>query len=1297
MHQHTDKSPRMRPRTVHSTVPIVLEGKPTAKIVTPASEIWRPFAEQVVQLIEKWTGVRLPVVEPGEVLREDGALLTNEAKRTSLLFTGNVAVNAALFEPYMRRFLVADDTDPGQPLLQVHPNPWGGGAGIVLVGSSTPNDVERALVLFEEHAQQHVAGDSLALPRIWLPGPDRLLEAAKGWRRMARPSNDPWLDSLYKSGPLHLGYENGRQIHEATAIGDLGLFDSDELNDIEQQMLDMALMIPKRVWWFAGPDIQNGKVAGRHENFKNTRLLHMVDYLLHVSNPDDEARRRLEEIRQHIHHYYDYILTKANRNDHEGAEESMGWASILWHALIFGRWQYFDSGRAYEAAFHLFLSTDNLGGAAVHAQYGQVDEPNFPTELLEVLRCTEWKLRDGRWRWLIENMPYPTRTHYGFPLRLPIDDVEPKQPNEWLGVQSQPLAPHAFDESIIDKRWKQPNVKREDTADLLTFRSGFNADDQYLALDAFQNQFQPLGLASVLRYVDRGKVWLVAHTGAEGNYEKSGLAVSRGAMEAEKQDVGEPWGSTVAIAQDHAFGYGALKSEDYHDTDWTRHILWKKGEYFLFFDHVKARRQGPFNLTVTWRTLHPAEMVDGRWVQQLDDLACTIEASEPLKSQAGREPEAKYQAERVPFLLRQYKPFAAPNGNEQTCIVNLVATRDRNAPQPEIRKLAENTVIVRTPEAFTIYGIGDWQAGTIHASTTAFVMNANEARVVGGEIRIGDELIAQADHNTVAQSQTQFDLHQQLTNLWEQAAPPGQEQEASNHQTQPLKTTWSCDRLEPHHQRLHPPQSGGRLTSGSWKDTVDDGDGSHATDWRADFESSVLIDHVLAVAESEQLEGGEHWPEFGTQPAMPVPVELDTQSEEACQLLFDGDRQRGRLNQRLVGPTGKSFFKQQTVLRYEGKSLSSIELKLPRGLPLHSVELYGPRTAPAQVVQLAFLNQDDQTIFARTEDHQVICLDANGEIFWHKQFDAPLLAASAIETPAGPRLVMADAACGLWQLTRDGEVEQHAQMEAQSEIAAEFFDQGLIQNRIYSIGTWRRPDAKESSLFFGSYQSVAWKETDGSLNWLPPNSNDMVGRRGFAWRGLIYWDRVLPAGVDMNGDGVEDQAILGRGYATSPYLILFDGKTREPFAEHIMPNGHTLHLSIQQIGGELRVLAVNAFQALVSDMKGNKIWSRRFDTPATAAVTHDGDLYVCKDDGMLLRFDPAGRIVAQSEWAPGSTDLAVNDKHVCIVGPGGIRVTDLYWGVPQTVNCPARKILSIDNESFLVASLDGRIVKLSSE
>ncbi|MCD6507510.1 hypothetical protein J7M22_12920 [Candidatus Poribacteria bacterium] len=229
----------MLPRSIYPKVVLVHNGESSALIVAPQKG---PFAEagrEIQGIIHEATGVSVPIRPPKNVTDERGLSLTPEAKRANLIFIGNLSVNSALFEPYVRRMLVADEDDPGPGRFKIvtHPNPWGTGVGLVLIGASDAEGMRKALREFGRIVEERAKPGELVLERIVLPGPDPLRDAVQSyWKRMARPRNEDMIRGFKRAKSMHLGYYIARKLFEFTLITDLGYLTEEEVNDVENSV-----------------------------------------------------------------------------------------------------------------------------------------------------------------------------------------------------------------------------------------------------------------------------------------------------------------------------------------------------------------------------------------------------------------------------------------------------------------------------------------------------------------------------------------------------------------------------------------------------------------------------------------------------------------------------------------------------------------------------------------------------------------------------------------------------------------------------------------------------------------------------------------------------------------------------------------------------------------------------------------------------------------------------------------------------------------------------------------------------
>jgi len=1283
--------PRMLPRPVHSETVVARDGRAQALIVAPSKGPFADAGSKVQELVRRVTGTTVPLVRPSEVTGRRGLLLTPEAKGKNLVFVGNLAVNPALFEPYVRRMLIADEADPGPGKfrLTTHPNPWGTGAGLLLVGASEPEGLARALEALGNVVKAHGSAGRLVLPRLCQPGPDALLVAARSWKRLARPRNEEWLKGFKKSRRMHLGYHVGGLLFQFTLITDLGCFTAEELNDIENEVLENILMIPRKVWWYRRG---GGSVGGRHELFKNPRLYLACEHLLRVGRPNDAARRALEELARGPREYMRYCVTQAYRSDHEGIEDGHAWQSALWFALVQGDWAYFESGLARDAAFYGLLQTDNLGGLAGHVQYGGVADLYAASTVRNAMRAAAWWYRDGRFRWLLANMPFEKRYPYGFPLNLPLSDIPAKKPEEWLGVQWLPLSPHSYQKSVRSGRWQQPRIRREKTVDLLTFREGFGPDDQYLCVDGFQNHYHPLGLNSALRYVDRGKLFLVSHTGKEGNYYKSGVVVSRGV-----QTQPEPWGAElVAAASLPHVGLAASRFPNANGCDWTRWIFWKRGEYFLFLDELVAREPGEFNLTATWRTGRPAELTKEGWRQKQDEVTFWVKPAFALDQRAGQAPPEEYQNEVVPYLLRQALRLSANAPGARTSFQNVIyATGPGDEQSFEARRVSPTACLVRgsrtlagkTTRELALLGVGERGVTGVPIKTDAALFYVSPDRAAfadGTTLRWrGVELAARKEAGDIEVKVPQVHrqkLKQDLEALWESVRP---ERKAAREIPRgvELGATWTFQGFRDHPRRVTPLRIETSADGGTWT---------------CHLEEAIDLEQV-AIVQPRNLSLEQLVVEFST----------DGFRQDVRRAAAPPER-----STRIVGPHGKSFFTTQLLLSVPGQRARSVRVRLTKwkakrrgakpSLPL--VELCAKEREPAAItrIEAADLDGDGRPeVLALTRDNQFVVLGSDGRKRWQHSFQHNIMSLEALDVDAdGKKEILAcDAASDLHFFGADGSRLKTLKLTTSDNIYQDFFR----SNRAYALGLWRPKRGAPANVILGTYQSIAWIAPDDQIVCWPPKSDELPYRSGYVWRGLIYWERTLPRGLDLNGDGVEDQAFIGRGWATKPSVMFFDSARHDALAEHGIPSGRPLGLEVVRAGGRAWILAVNEFHlGLYSTEGGKELWRVRFDTPAAAYTLTLGEkqfrILVAKRDGVVLVFDPRGKILARQLLPPELAAVAPirigEEPRLLVSADHGITILTPalqpvgYWPPPAT------KLTPLDQATVLAACPDGQLIAL---
>jgi hypothetical protein len=1270
----------MLPREVHSCTLIAADGQPKAVIVARADGPFAQAAEDVRSAINEATGAQLAIKRPSEVTdnsetlpeRARGLMILDAFKQVPLIMVGNLSVNPAMFEPHLRQWFVSNKESfaAGEFRLATFGNPWGTGAGICSLGAADQAGLARGAQAFKEIVTKYRQDNNLALPRVVAPGDDPLKASALGYKAMVRPTKQDWEPDFKQAKEMHLGYGDIRRLQAFTWLTDLGYLTAEEVCDVENEMLVNLLMIPQKVKWYRKGGTH---LTDRHETYKNPRVVLACEHLLTVGRPNEAAKKALQEVARGSTDYLTYFARNADRCDHEDIMADNSWPNVIWFALLKGLWELFTSGLARQAAFNALLRTDNQGCLAGHNMYEGVNDSSLKSGARNVIRTAAWWYRDGRFRWLLENLPLSDNYNYSIPLNLPLDGIEPREPTEWLGAQAAPVSPHVFNEAQASPKWSKLDAPREQTADLITLRGGYGPDDQYLCMDGCQHQYQPRGLNCVLRYSDRGKLFLVATTGKEGNYYKSGVTVSRGL-----EETPEPWGIVkVAMANLGDVSLVASRVPDLNGTDWTRYIFWKRGAYFLFLDAIKANKPGMLNLTATWRTCSPATLENGVWRQDQEGVTFCLKPAFPLYQLAGQGLTDEYQNEFVPHLLRQNLSLPDAKAGDLAAFQNLIyATGPGDEQDFVARRLADGVCMVKgvrrrgdkAEEELALVGIRCPDLAELGIATDAEMVYLGKERAAfagGSHLTLdGTDLVDGKGNGTAELTGKQKEMASVKLAGWWRKANNSLPHNEIRPLTQAAKRSWTFDGFKGCARQVRPASV---VVSPDKRE------------WTASFGREVDLDKVVHLSSAAQR----------------APFILEFSSDGFAKDIRAAAEPAQSV--RVTGPFGKSFFTTHHLFTFPCQKASSVRVRTEAKAALESqfFEFCPKETDPPEIVRLSRV--EGVGLLALTRDNQFVFLDSSGKPKWQHTFEHKPTSLEALDIDADGQneLVVADASGQLCVYSATGELKSKRLLKTEHPKMGDFFR----SNRPYSLGLWQ-PDGKGvPSLVMGTYQSLAWMRPNGDpVCW--PEEVQKSYRSGFLWRGLIYWEKVLRRGIDFNGDGVEDTAVLSRGWATPPTIGFFDGKSLEVLKEYPLPNGLPLGLEAVDFGGRPCVLAANEFHLGVYSVQGaDEVWHVRFDTPASGyALLRQGDqtrIAVAKRDGLVLLLDTAGKPVQSRILSPELAAIAAAGNRLVVCSSQGLTFLDANLA-PVGLNPGATRFLARPSDGLVVSDAgNGRLVAWS--
>lgn len=695
-------------KEMHLETPLVANGQPQCTLAVPNAEGYAELAALLNARIRQRTGVELPIVPADTV--DEAAL-----RQRHYIALGHLSVSRPIA---LLQCLGQIRVDGGWPeesgflVRSVH-NPLGAGFNVIVLGGSRLEGVRKAV----EHFTAALAGEQVTSLSVGFlhsvetpakrPAPPtdeaiaesvralqgRSFGAIAGAVTRAAEAARTWGDAAFVRQFMALMKVFAETVQQMDAVDDLrsctelpllwdcieehpALTDADRLW-ITNVFLEYAHKCPY------GDKLLYGEVQpspSPHGNNWNAEGSASVGRYFERYYPNLEIGRRIME---RLRTYY------ASDIPHwKPAEDCPGYGDITVGETM--RWAlrsldftWFHNGNARKIANYDILIVNNLGYASGFGDYSGLGR-KYATSVWPVVA---WYERDGRYLWMYQKCG-------GGKAEFWCDDIEPKEPVDLLGVKQMELP-----EWVYRREANRP-FPRERGFDKISFRKSFDPQDEYLCLSGFSYGFHshPDGNA-VVNLTARGRVWLFddGYMVPEMNEHNTVTVVYEGRSAALPELV-----ELAGKADLPDMGLTKTVVSDYCHTRWARHILWRKGAYFLFFDEVAAQQAGEFGLQCIWRTLGERRLEAPRYTVTQDGEAFHIVnaegASLSLKDCRRGPSHSKALYQSWSGTLRR--------GASHIFINALYATEATAERHLEIEAIAPNAAVVRTEKEIALAGIG---------------------------------------------------------------------------------------------------------------------------------------------------------------------------------------------------------------------------------------------------------------------------------------------------------------------------------------------------------------------------------------------------------------------------------------------------------------------------------------------------------------------------------------------------------------------------------------------------------------
>ena len=645
---------------------------------------------------------RLGVAEARPAAGADFASLAGR----DLIIAGNITNNPLAEQLYARRYAFADAEFPGPGGYVIHPAPLPDGGRALVVGASDAAGLRAGL---DALAAQVAAGATtlpairalktdlefpkppadpaaalegpMAQPRAlmlpyatiaqWglqyaLTGEQANAEAfkvafraihARG-KTTGRWISEPWTNVYFNLWKIMIAWE---------LICDDPAFSADDRLMIEQALWGMTRFCD----WL--PNLDPDQAPPDEPRQNHTTFLGLSLFFSHRYFAERRGLAGLDSYPPKFRNaFHEGQAATFVPNDDAGGYINYAPLHTLTAMLATGDRSYIDSGKfrqvAELTATTLDNRTDYVGFGDVGGYKANKPGSSRPAEARAFLIAGHF-YDDPGFRWLADWMG--KGRGYAF------DDL---WTGTWAdgGPASQPEFPLGIQFVQLDEpalRWFA--LRAPDNADLprsdapyyhkLTMRGGFDPADEFLLLDglsAMSHGHHDGNTISRLTWRDR--IWLfdLDYIKYPARYH-NGLTITRDGRQADPPPL-----ARLDVAAE-AEGLAAVRStvENWSGADWTRTILWRKGQWFLVVDEVTAREAGDYRLDLRWRTRGDQVSLedDGSLLVRQGSEAFTIIPGDDAPRRLDLEPDgARNNWSAYPYgdatavmLAREERPMAA--------------------------------------------------------------------------------------------------------------------------------------------------------------------------------------------------------------------------------------------------------------------------------------------------------------------------------------------------------------------------------------------------------------------------------------------------------------------------------------------------------------------------------------------------------------------------------------------------------------------------------------------------------------
>ncbi len=642
------------PKKLQRTIPIVGAAQTQSVILYPDSAAGKAAAQKIVDAVQKKTGAKL-VARPA----------TNGDREFSnnAILLGNAINNPALFLLYTRRFTPVDAIcpGPGGTLLQTVHDPFGNGAGAMVLGASDDAGMEKAAAELIAKIEKAPAGKTLSFDRIFEANysqpflksypwanqksdEKRLTDGLQAGRTVLEQGKHTSIAGELRTAAMRYNltgndvearlYVQLWKMYDDSAVPDASKFggswgfDSDfpsyevvsgwdnieedaTVSDADRLAVTRAMtrwlleaVIPKA-------NFSPGKVVFNHQTFPALGVLRAGLYFSEGYPNTLEGSKWLAQADGVFQNQAQFYKPYEDCNTYQWLTDG----HVITYSVARPDFTVFENGNAERMANYAIATMNNMGYQVPYGDTGVWSGSSSENGPLSIVAAMT-KNPNVRWASQLKNALRPGNQVYSFaiPATTSVDDslaAGAPEPKSFYGVQMWPLEPAYTATFPAENR---PADNR--LFDKVSFRSSFDRQASYLLLDGLSNgghgHYDGNSIEQLTQF---DRIWL-----ADNDYFKSHVKYHNALQILKNGEASQlpPYAALLGRGETNDFAYSHTQMADYSGTDWDRTVVHlKKSDSFLVLDKVTAQSDGEYQLRALWHGVGDATLSeDGMLLRQ---------------------------------------------------------------------------------------------------------------------------------------------------------------------------------------------------------------------------------------------------------------------------------------------------------------------------------------------------------------------------------------------------------------------------------------------------------------------------------------------------------------------------------------------------------------------------------------------------------------------------------------------------------------------------------------------------------